>query len=124
MEERKAAAASLQGLRPSDLEAFWGASDLEPGMTYFPFLHEERFRTPESSNSQFWFAFCCWVRVSDLFFLDFGRGAPGPRVLVQAALLRALPGALEKLGLGAPPERLLGGSWGKLGKVGNNSGLC
>ena len=124
MEERKAAAASLQGLRPSDLEAFWGASDLEPGMTYFPFLHEERFRTPESSNSQFWFAFCCWVRASDLFFLDFGRGAPGPRVLVQAALLRALPGALEKLGLGAPPERLLGGSWGKLGKVGNNSGLC
>jgi len=38
-------------------------------------------------------------------------GFKSKRVLVQAALLRALPGALEKLGLGAPPERLLGWSW-------------
>ena len=83
VEERKAAAASLQGLRPSDLEAVMGSgSDLEePGMTYLSVpIYEERFRTPESSNSQFWLAFFVVGFVPLIFFLDFGRV---PRVLVS-----------------------------------------
>lgn len=84
-------------------------------MTYFPFLHEERFRKTRILKLR--------VRASDfgfvplIFFLDFWTFGPQcPHVVVQAALLRALPGALEKLGLGAPPERLRGWSGVSSGK--------
>ena len=107
----------LLHFRDYDLQTWrqWycGSDEGSQGWHTFPFLNEERFRTPESSNSGFVpliLGPCLW---SFSWILD---GVPGgPRVVVQAALLRALPGALEKLGLGAPPERWdpleLGRSW-------------
>lgn len=98
------------GGRDWQRERFKGARDDISFRSYMRCVLEHQ--NPQTQGPCLWF----WVRASNLFSWIFGLLVPQcPHVVVQAALLRALPGALEKLALGAPPERWdpleLGWSW-------------